>query len=66
MWLSQKFEHNFPETDLCFVLRNKVCELITLALKALPKHKIFDEESLFVSNEEETRNGEVAEIKISI
>jgi hypothetical protein len=47
MWLAHKFEHNFPETDLCYVLRLRVCDFITQALKALPKHTIFEEEGLF-------------------
>lgn len=65
MWLAHKFEHNFPETDLCFVLRSKVCDLITQALKALPKHSIFEEESLFTTpKEEEEQEQEVVEIKI--
>ncbi len=63
MWLAQKFEHNFPETNLCFVMRNRVCDLITQALKTLPKHQIFEEQSLFSAKEQEERE-EVVEIII--
>jgi hypothetical protein len=63
MWLAHKFEHNFPETDLCYVLRTKVCDLITQALKTLPKHTIFEEEGLFAPSEENSKE-EVVEIKI--
>jgi hypothetical protein len=64
MWLAHKFEHNFPETDLCYVLRSRVCDLITQALKALPKHTIFEEEGLFAGTQENEELKKDAEIVI--
>jgi hypothetical protein len=48
MWLSQKFEHSFVETELSYVLRSHVCELITRSLEVNLRHKnIFDEQILW-------------------
>lgn len=54
MWLSNKFEHQFIEYELAYVLRSRVTDLINQILAArTTKYKIFaDENDLFMDEDQ--------------